>query len=573
MAYPGRPATDATDAVRAARDVLLDHPHDHDAVCADFRWPELDAFNFALEWFDVVAGEHPDRPALTIVEDDLTAITHTYGELAARSDQVAAWLTDLGLRRGDAMIVMLNNTVELWEVLLGLLKVGGVAIPTSTLLSDADLAWRVDTAHALFAIAPAALTERFGLVRPSTRLIGVGDDLPATWVDYAGSHEAAVTYTPDGPTPGSDTSLLYFTSGTTAHPKLVRHTQVSYPVGHLSTLYWLGLRPGDVHLNISSPGWGKHAWSNFFAPFLAQATVFIVNYARFHAETLLAVMDAHRVSTFCAPPTVWRMLIQADLSRLSHPPRELVGAGEALNAEVINAVRAAWNNTIRDGYGQTEMTCAVGNSPGQPLRPGAMGRPMPGYAVELVDPATGEPVTGPGEGEICLDLAVHHLGLMGGYFEADDLTAEATRGGYYHTGDIASRDADGHLTYVGRADDVFKASDYKISPFELESALMIHPAVVECAVVPSPDPVRGAVPKAYVCPGAGREPGPDLARDLFAHCRTHLNGYQLVRIVEFVDALPKTVSSKIRRVELRAAEAERVASGSRENQFFDRDFR
>lgn len=573
MTYTGRPATAATNAVRRARDFLLHHPHDYDAVRAGFAWPHLESFNFALEWFDVVAGEHPDRNAVTIVEEDLTCRSHTYGELAARSDQVANWLRDLGMRRGDTMIVMLDNTIELWEVLFGLLKVGGVAIPTSTLLSDGDLAWRVETADARFAIAPSRLVGRFHLVRPGTTLIGLGEGLPDGWIDFATSADAATSFIPDGPTPATDTSLLYFTSGTTAHPKLVRHTQVSYPVGHLSTMYWLGVRPGDVHLNISSPGWGKHAWSNFFSPFLAQATVFIFNYARFHAETLLRIMDTHQVSTFCAPPTVWRMLIQADLSRLTKPPREIVGAGEALNAEVINRVRDAWNNTIRDGYGQTEMTCSVGNSPGQPIHPGAMGRPMPGYAVVLLDPATGELVEGVGEGEICLDLSVHHLGLMGGYFEADDLTAEATRGGYYHTGDIASRDAEGYLTYVGRADDVFKASDYKISPFELESALMIHEAVAECAVVPSPDPVRGAVPKAYVHLANGHEVGPDVARSIFAHCRSHLNGYQLVRIVEFVDHLPKTVSSKIRRVELRAAEAERVAAGVREGQFFDRDFR
>ncbi len=573
MTYPGRPATDATRAVRAARDFLLHHPHDYDTVVRDFAWPQLDSFNFALEWFDVVAGEHPDRAAVTIVEEATgTAQSWSYGHLARRSDQVAAWLTGLGMRRGDAMVVMLNNTIELWEILMALMKVGGVAIPTSTLLNDEDLAWRIRTADARFAIAPAQLAERFHLVEPGTTLIAVGDDVDG-WQRWGDSLGAPEGFEPDGPTPADSTSLLYFTSGTTARPKLVRHTQVSYPVGHLSTMYWLGVRPGDVHLNISSPGWGKHAWSNFFSPFLAQATVFIVNYERFHAETLLRIMDTHEVSSFCAPPTVWRMLIQADLSHLTKPPRELVGAGEALNPEVINKVRAAWGNTIRDGYGQTEMTCAVGNSPGQPVRIGAMGRPLPGYRVALVDPNTEGVVEGAGEGEICLDLSVHHGGLMGGYHEAPELTAEACRGGYYHTGDVGSRDEDGYITYVGRADDVFKASDYKISPFELESALMLHDAVAECAVVPSPDDVRGAVPKAYVLLAAGRVADADTAASVFAHCREHLNGYQLVRIVEFVEALPKTISSKIRRVELRAAEAERVATGREDAQFFYRDFR
>ena len=573
MSYSGRPATPATEAVRAARDFLFSHHDDYATAVAGFDWPRPNEFNWALEWFDVIAGEQPDVNAVTIVDADLTARSWTYGELAARSDQVAAWLRDdLGLRPGDAMIVMLNNTIELWEVLLGLMKAGGVASPTSTLLNPDDLAWRVRTAGARFAIAPTTLLDRFADVTGDLVRIGVGDDLPDGWVSYDASAAAASTFEPLAPTPADSLSLLYFTSGTTSHPKLVRHNQVSYPIGHLSTMYWLGVKPGDVHLNISSPGWGKHAWSNFFSPFLAGATVFIFNYARFNAEALMQVMDAHHVTSFCAPPTVWRMLIQADLSRLANPPRELVGAGEALNPEVINRVRYAWGATIRDGYGQTEMTCAVGNSPGQPLKPGAMGRPMPGYTVVLVDPATDAVVHGVGEGEICLDLTAGTVALMPGYTD-DAMTAEATRGGFYRTGDIASRDEVGYLTYVGRADDVFKASDYKISPFELESALMLHDAVAEVAVVPSPDAVRGFRPKAYVVLAAGHVPDAGTARSLFAHVREHLNGYQLVRIVEFTEALPKTVSSKIRRVELRQAEAERVASGGTDGQYFDRDFR
>lgn len=578
MSYAGRPATPATEAVRAARDYVLNNAYDYDALRAGFAWPELKTFNFGTEWFDVIAGEQPEKTAVKIVEADLSEHTISYGELARRSDQVAAWLAGLGMRRGDAMIVMLHNTLELWETLLALTKLGAVAIPTSTLLSDADLAWRIDTAGARFTIAPHDLVGKFGAVTAEVTRIGVaahGSDsgLPAGWVNYAESHAALDSFTPDGPTPADDTCLLYFTSGTTSRPKLVEHTHVSYPVGHLSTLYWLGVRPGDVHLNISSPGWGKHAWSNFYTPFLAEATVFIVNYDRFDAETLMRIMDAHDVSSFCAPPTVWRMLIQADLTHLRRPPRELVGAGEALNPEVINKVAAAWGNTIRDGYGQTEMTCSIGNGPGQPIRLGAMGRPTPGYAVTLLDPATDEVVHGPGEGEICLDLSVPNIALMKGYYGDQEMTDEACRGGYYHTGDIAARDADGYLTYVGRADDVFKASDYKISPFELESALMLHDAVAECAVVASPDPVRGNVPKAYIILTPTTQAGPDAARSIFAHAREHLNGYQLVRIIEFTDAFPKTVSAKIRRVELRDAEAARVASGGVEGQFFYRDFR
>ena len=566
--------TVAHDVYAAARDFLLAHREDYDAAVAGFEWPALEGpFNWAIDWFDELARGN-DATALWIVEEDGGEEKYTFEQMRTRSDKLAAWLRERGLGKGDAVLLMLGNQVEMWDAMLALMKIGAVISPTTMALGTADLKDRIARAHAKGVICNVSDTGKFYWAPDSAldlHLLSVGQADGFTDIRAAQERDGAPSC--ELVTDVDDPLLLYFTSGTTSRPKLVEHTQTSYPVGHLSTMYWIGLEPGDVHLAISSPGWAKHAWSCFFAPWIAGATIFEYNYYRFDAAALLSQMARCGVTTFCAPPTVWRMLIQADLSHLTKPPRELVGAGEALNAEVINRVRDAWNNTIRDGYGQTEMTCSIGNSPGQPIRPGAMGRPMPGYAVALLDPATETVVEGVGEGEICLDLSVHHLGLMGGYYAADDLTAEATRGGYYHTGDIAARDEEGYLTYVGRADDVFKASDYKISPFELESALMLHAAVAECAVVPSPDALRGAVPKAYVHLAAGHAAGPDVARSIFAHCRSHLNGYQLVRIVEFVDTLPKTVSSKIRRVELRSAEAERVASGDREGQFFDRDFR
>jgi acetyl-CoA synthetase len=572
MAFTGRPATPATEAVRKVRDFLLEHGQDYTGAVAGFEWPELDEFNFATEWFDVVAGEHPDRAAVTIVSEDLSTQSWTYGELSRRSDQVARWLRSQGLGAGDHVIVMLNNTIELWELLLGLLKIRAVAIPTSTLLAAADLAYRVEHGEARAVVAPTNLKNRLDGLPKSVLRIGVGEGTPSGWISMADSHNASSSYLPRTGTKASDLSLLYFTSGTTARPKLVAHTHVSYPVGHLSTMWWLGVRPGDVHLNISSPGWGKHAWSNFFSPFLAQATVFVFNYERFDAGKLMQVMDTHDVTTFCAPPTVWRMLIQADLTQLSKPPRELVGAGEPLNPEVIAQVRKAWGATIRDGFGQTEMTCCIGNSPGQLVKDGSMGRPMPGYPVVLLDPVTGE--LSPDEGEISLDLSQPILGLMAGYHNDPGMTAEACRNGYYHTGDIASCDADGYLTYIGRADDVFKASDYKISPFELESILLEHPYVTEVAIVPSPDPLRAAVPKAFITlamDAATRQQ--EAAREIFAHARERLSGYQRVRIVEFVTELPKTISGKIRRVELREREAKRVAEQVRDNQFLESDYR
>jgi len=567
-----RRATPATEAIRGMRDLLFTHATDYDAARREFAWPDLTTFNFALEWFDVVAGENPDRPAVQIVEADLSLRSWTYGELSARSDQVAAWLRSLGISRGDHVIVMLNNTIELWEVMLAITKLGAVSIPTSTLLSASDLAYRIEHGRADAVVTLGALADRLEGIDPAVLRIGVGASLPADWKRFADAAATTEEFVPDGPTPAGDTALLYFTSGTTNRPKLVQHTHVSYPVGHLSTMWWLGVRPDDVHLNISSPGWAKHAWSSFYSPFLAEATVFVYNYDRFDANTLMEVMDTHHVSTFCAPPTVWRMLIQADLSRLARPPRELVGAGEPLNPEVIDRVREAWGGTIRDGFGQTEMTACIGNSPGQAVKVGSMGRPLPGYPVVLLDPSTGEVVED--EGEIALDLAQPPLGLMAGYYGDPEKTAESRAGGFHHTGDIAVRDADGYLTYIGRSDDVFKASDYKISPFELESVLLEHDLVVEAAVIPSPDPTRLAVPKAYVCltPDAGADEAA-AARAVFGYAHERLSSHLWVRIIEFVPELPKTISGKIRRVELRVRESARVAAGDEARQHRDRDYR
>ncbi len=538
----------ATERFRAARDFLLEHRDDYANAVAGFRWPDLTEFNWALDWFDAVAAEHPDRTALRIVEDDGGDASYSYARLSERSDRLATWLRGLGVRRGDRILLMLGNQVELWETMLAAIKLGAVTIPASTLLGPADLADRIDRGLVAHVVTAAEHTGKFGtLADPLTR-VSVG--ATAGWHDFSEFTVAAPGFEPDGPTPAGDPMLLYFTSGTTSLPKLVEHTNVSYPVGHLSTMYWIGLQPGDVHLNISSPGWAKHAWSNVFAPWNAQATVLVANYARFQPAPLLEQLVRCEVTTFCAPPTVWRMLIQADLGAWKVPVRELVGAGEPLNPEVIDRVQAAWGLTIRDGYGQTETTAQVGNTPGQKVVAGAMGRPLPGYHVVLVDPSTGEPGE---EGEICLDLSARPLGLMTGYRDSDERTADVMRDGYYHTGDVARRDAGGTITYVGRTDDVFKASDYRISPFELESVLIEHPAVVEAAVVPSPDPVRLAVPKAYVTLAAGYEPDAATAESILRHCRENLAPYKRIRRLQFGE-LPKTISGKIRRVELRSEE-------------------
>ncbi|WP_330286902.1 AMP-binding protein [Streptomyces sp. NBC_00576] len=555
--------TTVTERFREARDFLLTHREDYATAYEGFSWPRPERFNWALDWFDVIADGN-DRTSLHIVEEDGSEARVSFADMSARSNRVANWLRGLGIRPEDRVLVMLGNQTELWETALAAMKIGAVVIPATPLLGPADLRDRVDRGRVGHVLVRAEDTGKFDEVPGRYTRIAVGG-APEGWQSYEDAYDAPAEFTPDGPTHCDDPLMLYFTSGTTARPKLVEHTHASYPIGHLATMYWIGLKPGDVHLNISSPGWAKHAWSNLFAPWNAEATVFIHNYTRFDATRLMAEMDRAGVTSFCAPPTVWRMLIQADLTQLRTPPREAVAAGEPLNPEVIERVRRSWGVTIRDGFGQTETAVQVSNSPGQPLKTGSMGRPSPGYRVVLLDPVSGEP--GAAEGEIALDLSTRPVGVMTGYHGDADLTAEAMAGGFYRTGDIGSRDGDGYITYVGRADDVFKASDYKISPFELESALLEHEAVAEAAVVPAPDELRLAVPKAYVVLAAGWEAGPDTAKVLFEHSRETLAPYKRLRRLEFGD-LPKTVSGKIRRIELREA----TAAGSTD-EYREEDFR
>lgn len=473
--------------------------------------------------------------------------------MARRSDQVAAWLAAQGVGAGDHVLLMLGNQVELWESMLAVMKLGAVIMPATTALGTADLADRVVRGRVRHVIANAADTHKFDGVPGEFGRVCVGE--AAGWLRYGDAYATPEPEPFEARTSPGDPLLLYFTSGTTSRPKLVRHTQVSYPVGHLTTMYFVGVRPGDVHLNISSPGWAKHAWSCFFAPWNAEATVFVHNYSRFDAAALLGQIRRAGVTTFCAPPTVWRMLIQADLGDGPGSLREAVAAGEPLNPEVIAQVERAWGLTVRDGYGQTETTALIANTPGVPVKAGSMGRPLPGVPVVVVDPVTGRPAD---EGEICLDLAARPVNLMTGYLDGEE---GAMSGGLYHTGDVAVRDADGSITFVGRTDDVFKASDYKISPFELESVLIEHPAVAEAAVVPAPDPIRLAVPKAYVVPAAGWEPNRETAAAILRHARERLAPYQRVRRLEFAE-LPKTISGKIRRVELRARESDAAQAGT-----------
>ncbi|MHC1943220.1 AMP-binding protein [Bradyrhizobium sp. UFLA06-06] len=545
-----------------ARAFLLEHRTDYDAAVKGFRWPDPVPFNWALDWFDAELADNADsrdRPALWIVDAASGNETKlSFAELSRRSNQVANFLRAQGLKRGDHLLLLLGNVVPLWETMLAAMKLGVVVIPATTLLTADELRDRLDRGKARAVVATQDQVAKFaGLGSDKLVRIVVGaTQVQDGWLPFEDAAKQSDAFAPDGPTKADDPMLLYFTSGTTAKPKLVRHSQRSYPVGHLSTMYWIGLQPGDIHLNISSPGWAKHAWSCFFAPWNAGATIFIANQPRFEAKGLLSIIGRCGVTTLCAPPTVWRMFIQEDLASFKVSLREVCGAGEPLNPEIIDQVKSAWGLTIRDGYGQTETTALAGNSPGQKVKVGSMGRPLPGYRVQVTD-NDGHAAK---EGEVTLLLgAARPAGLMQGY-QGDDGKLIGTDGKIYRSGDVVFTDDEGYLTFVGRTDDVFKSSDYRISPFELESVLLEHDAVAEAAVVPSPDPIRLAVPKAYVLLVSGVERTPETALSIFQHLHTRLAPFKRIRKIELVTELPKTISGKIRRVQLRRLEHEDVRS-------------
>jgi len=556
-------------AFSQARDFLLTHRTDYDTAYRDFQWPRLEEFNWALDWFDDYARDNDD-PALWIVGEDGSELKRSFADMSARSNQVANYLRGLGVARGDRILLMLANQGALWETLLAAMKLGAVTIPATLLLTPADIADRMERGAVKYIVTNADQADKFSGVDASIKRIAVtsgAGPAPGGWARFEDAFDASPVFQADAPTLATDPLLLYFTSGTTSRPKLVQHSHQSYPVGHLSTMYWVGLQPGDIHWNISSPGWAKHAWSSVFAPWNAGAAIFVYNSARFNAKATLDTLVKYEVTTLCAPPTVWRMLIQEDLASYRVKMREVVGAGEPLNPEIIERVKKAWNLTLRDGYGQTETTAQIGNPPGQALKPGSMGRPLPGYSIALID--TDDRLAS--EGELSIAVNPRPTGLMDGYVDDKNKSIKPMDADYYRTGDVAQVDADGYYTYVGRADDVFKSSDYRISPFELESVLIEHPAVGEAAIVPSPDALRLSVPKAFVALRPGYDPTPHTAEEILRFATGRLAPYKRIRRIEFYE-LPKTISGKIRRVELRKAEQARAGDTRRENEYWEEDF-
>ncbi len=522
-----------------------------------FRWECPAQFNFGFDVVDHWAETRPQATALFTVTPEGER-TITFAELRERTNRVANALTDLGLQRGDRVLVMLPRVVEWWETMVGLLKSGLVAMPGTTLLTPKDIAYRIQAAEATAVITDAEGTAKVDAITddlPTLReRILVDESARDGWHSYASIVDAADADRERLPTRSDDPAIMYFTSGTTGHPKMVLHTQASYGIGHTTTgRYWLDLQPDDLHWNVSDTGWAKAAWSSLFGPWTQGAGLFVQHSpGRFQPSDVIRMLNTYPITTMCSAPTIFRLLVQEDLSQLM--PRALrhcVAAGEPLNPEVISTWKQATGITIRDGYGQTETVLLCGNFPGIDVKPGSMGLPAPGIDLAIVDELGNRlPPGRDGHIAVCLEPQ-RPLGLFQEYWRNDDANAESFHDGWYFTGDCGRTDEDGYFWFEGRADDVISSSAYRIGPFEVESALLEHPLVVEAAVVGKADEVRGQIVKAFVVLNDPSRAGGDLVRELQEHVKHTTAPYKYPREIEFVADLPKTVSGKIRRVELR----------------------
>lgn len=526
------------DSFLHARNFLLTYREDYEKVYREFKWPDTRGFNWAIDWFDFYA-QNNQRTALWLARENGPQTRLSFSELSERSSQVANFLVKRGAKKGDALLLMLPNAIPLWEVLLAAIKLGILVVPTSMQVTVSELKDRLERGKIKIVVTDESGAEKLDALPPTFIKILTGKK--TDWICLEDAYAEETRLKSNHATDSNDPCLLYFTSGTTAKPKLVLHTQRSYPIGHLSTMYWIGIKEGDTHQNISSPGWAKHAWSSFFAPWNAGATIFVHETPRFQPASQIRWLHQAKVNTLCAPPTVWRMMLLEPLGPKPTSLCELASAGEPLNPEVIEKIRNAWGITIRDGYGQTETTAQVGNPPGAKLKPGSMGRPLPGYQVAILD------------GEIALRIEPRPAGLMTSYLDDLQRTQNIMKGGFYRTGDEATQDDEGYIFFVGRGDDVFKSSDYRLSPFELESVLMEHSHVAEAAVVPSPDAIRLSVPKAFVTLKPGIPPTREAAASILQETNQKMAAYKRIRKIEFGE-LPKTSSGKIRRVQLRQRE-------------------
>lgn len=530
---------------------------DYDHLRRTFQWDRREHFNFGDEIVDGWAKQRPDRPALCLAGPEGLQQT-TWSKISGRSNRVAQAMTELNLQRGERVLVLLPKIVSWWETLVGLLKAGLVAMPGTSLLTSRDLEYRIGVSEAAAVITDAEGAEKIDAIAdrlPSLRhRIVVSETARTGWQRYEDLLSTGQSSQPCSPTRSDDPALIYFTSGTTGMPKMVLHTHASYGLGHVVTgRLWLDLCEDDLHWNISDTGWAKAAWSSLFGPWLCGATVFVQSSTgKFQPEDVLTCLNEYPITTLCAAPTIYRRLVQLDLKNFRPKAlRQCVAAGEPLNPEVIAVWNDATGMTIRDGYGQTETVLLCANFPGVEVRPGSMGLPTPGFDLAVID-ESGNRLPPGQEGRVAVRVEPQRpLALFQEYWRNPAATALAFQNGWYTTGDCASIDSDGYFWFVGRDDDVITSSAYRIGPFEVESALIEHPAVVEAAVIGKPDPVRSEIVKAYVVLAKGWQPSDELKTELQDHVKRVTAPYKYPREIEFVADLPKTVSGKIRRIELR----------------------
>ena len=524
-------------------------------------------FNFAYDVMDAWAEEKPDKVALLWTSERGEEVSTTYREFKEQTDKTAAYFMQLGIKHGDKVMLILKRHYQWWLSMMALCKVGAIAIPATHMLTVHDIVYRNQSASVKYIICAndEYITEQIAKAMPDSptvkALVAVNalseldKPIPEGFHDWRKEWaEAPAFVRPDNVNTNEDTMLMYFTSGTSGEPKMVAHDFL-YALGHLTTgVYWHNLHANSLHLTVADTGWGKAVWGKLYGQWFAGATVFVYDHEKFTAEKIMRQMEKYHITSFCAPPTIYRFMIREDFSKYDLSSLEwCTTAGEAMNPSVANRFKELTGVTIYEGFGQTETTMTLGTFPWVKPKPGSMGKPNPQYDVQLLRQDGTECEDGE-KGEICIHIGDKKpLGLFKGYYRDEERTKETWHDGIYHTGDMAWRDEEGYYWFVGRTDDVIKSSGYRIGPFEVENALMTHPAVVECAITGVPDPIRGMIVKATVvlAPEYKAKAGDELIKELQNHVKHETAPYKYPRLIEFVNELPKTISGKIRRVEIR----------------------
>jgi len=538
---------------------------DYEREYRNFNWNVPEHFNFAVDVIDRWAADRT-KLALILVDDEGNEENYTFWDLKMRSNKLANVLKEAGLKKGDVVVVLLSRAVEWWESILGIMKIGAISAPGTTQLTSRDIKYRINSAGAKAIITDTVNADKVDAIAadcPELRTkIVAGGNRPG-WINFREAVKAANRYFEPVPVKSSEGAIIYFTSGTVGYPKMVLHSQASYPFAlKVVGKYWLDLKPTDLHCNLSDTGWGKAAWSSLFGPWHMGAALLIHKaVGKFNPERTLELLSDYGATTLCAAPTAYRLFVQVDLTKYDLSQlRHCVGAGEPLNPEVIETWKKGTGLNIHDGYGQTETVLTIATFPCLRIKPGSMGKPTPGYNINVIDDQ-GAVLPDNQEGDIAIRVQEEYpAGLFVGYVNDPEGTKARFNNGWYLTGDRAYRDSDGYFWFVGRADDVILSSGYRIGPFEVESALVEHPAVIEAAVVASPDEVRGEIVKAFVILSPKYAPSNELAKELQAYVKKVTAPYKYPREIEFVTELPKTISGKIRRIELRDLERQRKLS-------------